>query len=227
MPAFLLRNHPSSGSLHEFWEALSPGERVRLAKLNTPFKIQSFIDDIPYSPEERYRSPLSVLRDRRAHCFDGALLGATLLRSLGHPPRVLEMLPENDDDHMLAVFKLDGLWGAVAKSNFVGLRYREPIFRTLRELVLSYFEDFFNVLGQKSLRGYTYPMNLGPWDRLKWMTSDEHLEEIAEHVAHLRKVSLLTPRMARALSPVDPLSLRAGLLGSDAAGLYKPKKADG
>jgi hypothetical protein len=224
MPPLPRRNHLSSGPLQVFWQALSPLERGRLARLDTPFKIQRFIDTIPYSPEERYRSPLSVLRDRRAHCFDGALLGATLLRSLGHPPRILEMLPENDDDHMLAVFRVGGLWGAVAKSNFVGLRYREPIFRTLRELVLSYFEDFFNVLGQKSLRGYTYPMNLAPWDRLKWMTSDDHLEEIAEHVATLRKVRMLTPKMVRALSPVDPLSLRSGLLGSDAAGLYKPKK---
>jgi len=219
------RNGRPSDALRQFWEALNPGERRQLSKLDTPFKIQCFIDSIPYSPEERYRCPLTALRDRKAHCFDGALLGATLLRSLGQPPLILEMQPENDDDHMLALFRVGGLWGALAKSNFVGLRYREPIFRSLRELVLSYFEDFFNVLGQKSLRGYTYPMNLTLWDRLKWMTSDEHLEEIADHVTTLRKVRLLTPRGARGLSPVDPLSLRAGLLGSNAAGLYRPKKA--
>jgi hypothetical protein len=224
MPSIPARRRLSSGSLLEFRQALSPGDQSRVAALDTPYKIQRFIDEIPYSPEERYRSPLSVLRDHKAHCFDGALLGATLLRSLGHVPRVLEMVPENDDDHMLAVFQVGGLWGALAKSNFVGLRYREPIFRTLRELVLSYFEDFFNQLGEKSLRGYTYPVNLALWDRLKWMTSDEHLEELAERIGGLRKVILITPKMARSLSPVDPLSLQAGLLGSDPAGLYQPKK---
>jgi hypothetical protein len=224
MPSSASKRHSSPSSLQEFWQALDPGDRDHLVQLDTPYKIQRFLDDVPYSPEERYRSPLSVLRDRKAHCFDGALLAATLLRSLGHPPRVLEMLPENDDDHMLALFQAGGLWGAVAKSNFVGLRYREPIFRTLRELVLSYFEDFFNQLGEKSLRGYSYPMNLAHWDHLKWMTSDEHLEQIAERVAALRQVILVPPRMARGLSPVDPLSLQAGLLGSDPAGLYQPRK---
>ena len=225
MPSSPAKRHLPN-SVQDFWRALSPGDRIHLAQLDTPYKIQCFLDDIPYSPEERYRSPLSVLRDRRAHCFDGALLGATLLRSLGYPPRVLEMLPENDDDHMLALFQVGGLWGALAKSNFVGLRYREPVFRSLRELVLSYFEDFFNQLGEKSLRGYTYPMDLARWDHLDWMTRDDRLEEIAEGVADLRKVILVSPRMARKLSPVDPLSLRAGLLGSDPTGLYQPKKKD-
>ncbi len=97
------------------------------------------------------------------------------------------MLPNSrDDDHLLALFKRGGHWGAVAKSNFVGLRYREPIFRTLRELVLSYFEQFYNVEGEKTLRGYTVPMNLRRFDRLPWMTEDAPLDLIADHLDEIR-----------------------------------------
>ena len=111
-------------------------------QLKTPALIQAFLDETPYSPEERYRCPLSVLRDRKAHCFDGAVFAAAMLRRLGHRPLIVDMLPNGrDDDHMLALFRVDGHLGALAKSNFSGLRYREPIYRTLRELVLSYFDD--------------------------------------------------------------------------------------
>src|SRR5439155_793750 len=93
-------------------------------------------------------------RERVAHCYDGALFAAAALRRLGHPPLLVNMYAERDDEHLLAVFKQAGHWGAVAKSNFVGLRYRDPIYRTLRELVMSSFQDYFNVQGDKTLRGY-------------------------------------------------------------------------
>jgi len=193
-----------------------------LPVLKTPALIQAYLDETPYSAEDRYRCPLSVVRDRKAHCFDGAVFAAAMLRRLGHPPRIVDLLPnDRDDDHMLALFKLDGRLGAVAKSNFSGLRYREPIFRNLRELVLSYFEDYFNSAGEKTLRAYTVSLNLARFDRQDWLARDETMDTIAAALDTIRKVPLITKRMARRLLPVDPLALRAGLLGSNREGLFK------
>ncbi len=198
-------------------------ELAFFSTLDTPIKIQAFLDGIPYSEEEIYRCPRQVISDRKAHCFDGALLAAAALRNLGYPPLVLDMLPSpgRDDDHMLALYKIDGHWGAIAKSNFVGLRYREPIFRSLRELVLSYFEDFYNLAGEKTLRVYTAPLNLQAYDRLGWMVSDASMEEIAHRLEKLRRYTLLTPRMQAALAPVDERFYQAGLAGANWDGLYK------
>ncbi len=201
---------------------LNADQRRLVNSLTTPDRIQSFLDDTPYSAEERYRCPLSVLRDGQAHCFDGAVFGAAMLRRLGHRPLVVDMLPNGrDDDHMLALFRVDGRLGAVAKSNFSGLRYREPIFRSLRELVLSYFEDYFNAEGEKTLRAYTASLNLARFDRQDWLVRDETMDAVADALGRLRKVTLITPRMAARLQPVDPLSLRAGLLGANPEGLFK------
>ncbi len=214
-------------ALPEFLSRLSPAERQQIKRLTTPAKIQAFLDDIPYSTEERYRSPLTVLRERAGHCFDGALFAAAMLRRLGHAPRILDLLPNTrDDDHVLALFQRDGHWGALAKSNFAGLRYREPVYRTLRELVLSYFEQYYNIAGEKTLRGYTVPLNLAAYDKVQWMTSDARLDDIGVRLGRIRQVKLLTPRMVAALTPVDARSYQSGMLGTDEAGLYKPGKGD-
>ncbi len=210
-----------------FEKSLTKQELKAISGLTTPAKIQAFLDEIPYSVEERYRCPLTVLREGEGHCFDGALFGAAMLRRLGHPPRILDMLPNaRDDDHLLALYKRDGHWGAVAKSNFSGLRFREPIYRTLRELVLSYFEDYFNAAGEKTLRSYTVPLSLKAFDKLNWMTSDENLEAIALRLDEIRKVPVLTRRMIANLSPVDRRSYQAGMLGVNEAGLYKPPRQE-
>ncbi|MGH2523629.1 MAG: hypothetical protein ACRDH2_14085 [Anaerolineales bacterium] len=209
-------------SVKEFEAQLVSRERRLFAKLTTPAKVQAFLDAIPYSAEERYRCPLTVLRDRQAHCFDGALFDAAALRRLGHPPRIVDLLPGDDDDHLLAIYKRDGRFGAVAKSNFAGLRFREPVYRSLRELVMSYFEQYYNLKGQKTLRGYTLPLNLKAFDKLNWMLSDENLEVIADRLGEMRQVRVLTPQMVRRLSPMDKLSYQAGMLGTDPKGLYRP-----
>jgi hypothetical protein len=209
--------------VEDFSETLTEAERQVMAQLTTPIKIQFFLDHLTYSKETTYRCPLRVLRERTAHCFDGALFGVAALRCLGYPPLILNMRAiVQDDDHLLALYKRDGRWGAVAKSNFVGLRFREPIYRTLHELVMSYFEQFFNVERKKTLRSYTLPLNLKAFDKSKWMTSDESLERIGSRLDEIRKVRLLTRRMIANLSLVDERSYQAGLLGADKAGLYKP-----
>lgn len=198
------------------------GERRILERLDTPLAIQRFIDATVYSDEPLYRSPRRVMRDRRAHCVDGALFACACLRFHGMPPLVLDLVAVNDDDHFIAVVKADGLFGAVAKSNFVGLRFREPIFRTARELALSYFEDYYNTAGQKTLRSFSAPVDLARFDDLGWETRDDGIEEITERIGRMRHAPLLPAARIRALSPVDPLRLRAGLLGANPAGLYKP-----
>lgn len=210
-------------SIKEVWQMFHKKEYKFLATLNTPAKIQTFLDEIPYSTDPIYRCPLSVLRERVAHCFDGALFAAAAVRLLGDPPLILEMVPnDRDDDHLIALYKRNGHWGAIAKSNFVGLRFREPVYRTLRELVMSYFEQFYNVAREKTLRGYSLPLNLKVFDRWNWMTSDESLERIALKLDRMRKISILRKAMISNLSPVDERSYRAGLFGSKRRGLFKP-----
>jgi hypothetical protein len=191
------------------------------AGLDSPAAVQAFLDEIPYSADPFYRCPLSVLRDRKAHCFDGALFAAAALRPLGVPPVIVEILAERDDSHMLAIFKADGRWGAVAKSNFVGLRFREAVYSSLRELVMSYFESYYNVAGEKTLRGYTVPLSLAAFDRVYWTTRDEPMEAVARRLDEMRRVQVLTPRMVARLSPMDRRSYEAGMLGTVAEGLYK------
>jgi len=212
--------------LQTFDETLTARERRALASLRTPRDIQAFLDEIPYSSEPDYRSPRRVLRDRAARCFDGALFGAAALRRLGYPPLILDMVPNaRDDGHVLALCKQDGHWGAVAKSNFAGLRFREPVYRTLRELVMSYFEQYYNVEREKTLRAYSVPLDLTRHDHLHWMISDDALERLADRLDRARRVPLLTPAMARKLALVDDRSYEAGLLGACGPGLYRPPRA--
>jgi hypothetical protein len=174
--------------------------------MDTPQKIQAFLDSIPYSPDDLNRTRLEVLHDRTAHCLDGALFAAAALRRIGHPALVVDLLPEPglDDDHMLAVYRVDGLMGAIAKSNFAGLRFREAIHRSVRELTLSYFEDFFNVNGVKTLRAYTAPIDL-PLRCLGWHERGNAIGKSApQRYPHWRCC-------ARGLA-VDP-ELHAGMLG--------------
>lgn len=201
---------------------LKPSEKRLLDGLDTPSRIQAFLNTLPYSEDKFYRCPLRVLRDRKGHCFDGALFAAMALRRTGRPPMIVELIPNSrDDDHLLALFKQRDCWGAVAQSNFTGIRFREPVYRSLRELVMSYFEDFFNSAGEKTLQGYRSPINLKVFDSLDWMTSDAGLETLSSAMDRYKVHPLISAEMAAGLSPVDERSLRAGLLGSNPDGLFK------
>jgi len=199
-------------------------ELAILDRLTDPVRIQGFLDTLSYSADDIYRCPRSVLRDRKAHCFDGALFAAAALRRLGHPPLLVDMRAVRDDDHIIAIFRRGAYIGAVAQSNYVGLRYREPVFRTLRELVLSYFEAFYNVDREKTLRSYSAPLDLSRFDALSWETRDEGLDKIASRLDTVRHFPLLGRRQAASLSKVDERSYKAGMLGINRAGLYKPKR---
>jgi hypothetical protein len=208
--------------MNKFEAQLTPVEQRFLKGLDHSAKIQAFLNTIPYSEDKFYRCPLRVLRDRKAHCFDGALFAAMALRRIGFPPQILELIPnERDDDHIVAVFKQHDHWGAVAQSNFTGLRYREPVYRSLRELVMSYFEEHFNSAGEKTLRAYRGPINLKTFDRLDWMSSDTGLDALADAMDRYQVHPLLTGEMAATLDLADERSLRAGLMGSNPEGLFK------
>jgi hypothetical protein len=186
-------------------------------RLSTPEKIQRYLDELPYDKEPdgpRCRSPRRVLRDRTAHCMEGALMGAAALRMLGHPPLLLDLEAVRDDDHVLAIFRVRGHWGAVAKSNYSGLRFREPVYRTLRELVMSYFEHYYNLQREKTLRKYSRPVNLERFDPMGWMTAEEDPWEIPEYLCTIAHTAVLPPKLVRRLSPVDDRLFAAGLTGS-------------
>ncbi len=216
-------NNGSASDL--FWSALTKPEKKLLEGLTTPYKIQLFLDRLGYAAETIYRSPLTVLREGACQCFDGAVLGAALLRRIGHPALILDLLPNSrDDDHVLALFKRDGHWGAVAKSNFAGLRFREPVYRSLRELIMSYFEHYYNLDRERTLRGYTLPLDLKAFDRREWMTNDETMESISSRLDESRVVSILTRPMIARLSPVDERFYHAGLHGANMAGVSVPPR---
>jgi hypothetical protein len=210
-----------------FVSELRASDRRDLKRLTTAQRIQEFLDETPYSTESRYRCPLSVVQDRRAHCFDGACFAALALLGLGHPPLIIELLPWDDDDHIIALFKRGACFGAVAKSNIVGLRYREPVYRSVRELVMSYFEPYFNLSLYRTLRGYTRPLNLTRFEKLGWTTRDATMEAIADGLDARPQVTLFTPAQVRALTKVDRITYDANLAIADPKGLYQPKQRKG
>jgi hypothetical protein len=195
-------------------------------QLDTPEKIQEYLDMIPYSAEDANRCTVNVLRDKKAHCLDGGLFAAAALKRAGHSPLIIDMLPDpgKDDDHVLAIYKKNGRWGSLAKSNYVGLRYREPVYISLRELVMSYFDVFYNVFGEKTLRYYTRPINLKRFDSAHWEWDDKGADAVERYLKTLGNIPLISPEMAAGLAPMDRRSYDAHMMGSDPLGLYKPKK---
>jgi len=170
---------------------------------------------MPYHLAGTAWSPRRVLRERTAHCLEGAIFAAAALHVLGFPPLLLDLEAVQDTDHVIAVYRVRGHWGAIAKSNFSGLRFRPPVHRSLRELAMSYFEAYINLRGDRTLRAYSRPVNLARFERAHpdWMTTDGDLWWVAEHLLEIPHTPLLTPALVRNLSRVDRRSLQAGLVG--------------
>jgi len=195
-------------------------ERRIFRRLTTPARIQRFLDtEIGYNLEPRgdtCYSPRMVLRERIAHCMEGAMFAAAALREIGYPPLLVDLEAVRDTDHVLAVYRVDGHWGAVAKSDYSGLRSREPVYRSLREMVMSYFEHFFNPAGEKTLRAFSRPVNLRRFHRIEWETREGDVWEIPNHLCDIPHIALIDRTMERRLARMDARLYAAGRLGGEA-----------
>lgn len=199
--------------VHDF----SAAERRILRRLTTPARIQEFLDeDLGYNVEpngDTCYSPRLVLREGVAHCMEGALVAAAALRAIGYPPLIVDLEAVRDSDHVLAVYRANGHWGALAKSDYSGLRSREPVYGTIRELVMSYFEHYYNPAGEKTLRAFSRPVNLARFDCYGWMTAERDVWEIPNHLCEIPHTRILSREMERRLAGMDRRLYEAGRLG--------------
>jgi len=188
-----------------------------LGSLNTPSKIQDFLNGLNVNFEEKGDSCLSprmVLKERKAHCVEGAMFAAAALRFHGHKPLVVDLESNKKDfDHVVAVFKKDGCWGAIGKTNHAVLRYREPVYKTVRELVMSFFHEYFlNDGGAKTLRRFSMPVNLSKFDKFGWTTSEEEVWYIPEFLTGVKHYDILTRSQIQSLRRADKIEILAGEL---------------
>jgi hypothetical protein len=189
----------------EFMRRLPHPLRERFTSLNSPFDIQQYLDDMPYIADERDRSPMNVMLDNQSHCLDGGFFAALALWRLGFPPLVLDLVPDpgTDDDHVLALFRVNGRWGCAAKSNYVNLGFREPVHKSLRELAMTYFEHYCSYRQTKTLRGYTRPLDASNYTRLDWAWDETGANVLYHRYFYTRKpIPLITPEMAARLNPI-------------------------
>ena len=191
-------------------------EEIKILKgLNTPRKIQDFINKIPINFEEDGKdtcfSPKKVLRENKAHCIEGAMLAAVALRINGEKPLVLDLTSTPKDfDHVVCVFKRDGQWGAISKTNHAVLRYREPVYKDIRELVMSFFHEYFDDDGKKNLRSYSLPVDLSRFDHLNWVSSDEDVWFVPDYLAKVKHFPILTRSQIAKLRKADNSVIEAG-----------------
>lgn len=205
-------------------KTFSTDEIIFLEGLKSPAGIQQFLSETKYNPDYITCSPRKIIKSRTANCFEGALFAASALRVLGHKPLIVDLMAENDDDHVIAIFKKNNCFGAIAKSNTTVLRFREPVYRTIRELVMSYFDFYFNTLGEKSLRSYSIPVDLSKFDKYNWMTTDQDLEFIGDYLFSIKHFPILTKKMIGELSIADNEVVNLCFTGSIQEGLFKPRK---
>lgn len=192
-------------------------EELKLFKsLNTPAKIQDFINKIPInfeeSGEDTCLSPRKVLAENKCHCIEGAILAALILRVNGYPPLLVDLTAnKNDFDHVIAVFEIDGKWGAISKTNHSVLRYREPVYENIRELVMSYFHEYFNNSdGKKTLRSYSDPVDLSLFDHEDWMTTDKEIWSIPNYLVEVPHHQILTKKQIANLRKADDIEIKYG-----------------
>lgn len=193
---------------------LSPSELKLLRGLRTPEKIQNFLDTLPtnYEPKgETCMSPRRVLRERTAHCMEGAMLAAAALRVNGHMPWVMDLkVTGPDDDHVVAPFVYKGHYGAISKTNHYTVRYRDPIYTTLRELVMSYFHEYTDNDGKKILRSYSHPVDLSRFDTRGWMTDEKDVFYIPQYLDKVKHIALIAKAQASVLRRVDRVERKLG-----------------
>jgi len=191
----------------------TPAELRKLRSLKDPDGIQRFLDDMPYHLANTAWSPRRVLRENTSHCLEGAIFAAAALRVNGYPPLLLDFEADHDTDHVLAIYKVRGHWGALAKSNYTNCRFREPVYRSLRELAMSYFQTYFNMRRQRSMRTFSRPVNLKRFDDQQWMTTEKPVWFIVYHLLEISHTKLLTRAMIKNLHRVDERTFRGEILG--------------
>jgi hypothetical protein len=194
---------------------LTKGEFAVLARLSTPQKIQDYLNALPQNFEPDGQTCLSVrevLRQRRAHCIEGAMLAALALWIQGEPPLLLDLKATRDYDHVVALFRRGGHWGVISKTNPPLLRYRDPVYRTLRELAMSYFHEYANRRHQKTLRSWAGPFDLRSLDPKLWVTNEKSCWDVGYKLDALRHWPLITPRQAKLLRLRDAIEREAGAL---------------
>jgi len=193
--------------------SFTPAELRKLRSLKDPNGIQRYLDDMPYHLADTAWSPRRVLRENTSHCLEGAIFASAALRANGFPPLIWDLEAEHDTDHVLGIYRVKGHWGAVAKSNYSGCRYREPVYRTLRELAMSYFNLYFNMRRERTLRTFSRPVNLARFDPLQWMTTEKPIWFIVDYLFEIPHTKLLRPGMAKRLHRIDDRLYRAEVLG--------------
>lgn len=188
-------------------------EKTMLLKLNTPAKVQDFLNGLRFNFEDKgetLKSPILTIRKGKAHCFEGALLGAYILSLHGFTPYVLHLKTTKEDyDHVIAPFEVNGLWGALSKTNHAVLRYREPAYKNIRELVMSYFHEYFLDNGQKTLRQYSALLNLNTLEK-NWMFSSANLWYIDKKLDKIKHYDVAPKSHIKKLRKADKIEIRAG-----------------
>ncbi|MCM2339293.1 MAG: hypothetical protein NDI62_02450 [Burkholderiales bacterium] len=185
-----------------------------MKRLNTPAKVQDFLNSLKFNFEKDgknvIKSPIRVLREKNAHCIEGAILGAYVLSLHGYKPLILHLkTTKGDFDHMITPFKKDGLWGALSKTNHAVLRYREPVYKNIRELVMSYFHEYFLDNGNKTLRSYSIPLNLNIFEK-GWEVAEYDLWGIDDELDKIKHYNILSKTVLKNLRKVDKVEVEAG-----------------
>jgi len=194
---------------------LTRQEFALLRRLDSPEKIQRFLYSLKQNFEpngDSCNSVRVVLRTRRAHCIEGAMLAACALWIHGEPPLLLDMQAVHDYDHVIALFRRRGCWGAISKTNGIGLRWRDPVYASLRELSMSYFHEYYNRRDHKTLRTYSRPFDLRRLDPALWATSEDGAWQLIDALERARHFRLVSASEARALTRRDPFERRVGNL---------------
>ena len=194
---------------------LSPAEFALLERLDTPQKAQAFLYGLKQNFElkgDTCRPVRQVLRDGTAHCIEGAMLAACALWVHGEPPLLMDMRAVRDFDHVVALFRRHGRWGAISKTNGIGLRWRDPVYGSLRELAMSYFHEYTNRRDHKTLREYSVPFDLRRLAPRIWVTGEKNAWAVAEALDELRHFKLMGARHLRAVTRKDPFERRVSAL---------------
>jgi len=194
-------------------DSFTPKELRKLRSLKDPHGIQKYLEAMPYHLADTAWSPRRVLAENTSHCLEGAMFAAAALRANGFPPLIVDLEAERDTDHVIAVYRIGGYWGSLAKSNYTNCLYREPVYRTIRELALSYFNGYINLRGERTLRRYSRPINLTRFDRQCWMTTDKPIWFIVYYLLEIPHYKLFNDQAAKRLHRVDRRSFAAETLG--------------